>query len=325
MERQPAIELVMALLTAGRRADVARLTELYADDAVAVSPLFGEVRGAAAIAATWQRLSQTQPDFSAELTHILADGDRVAVLGTVAATDRAGWFGLPPTGGPIGYKIVLLFTVADGRIVRDERIYDSAGVLERLEKARLDKELRTAADVQRTLLSRTAHATRWSETVGSSVPCRATGGDFFAFVDLPADAVGILLGDVSGKGPAAALLAAMLQGMFETEAAASGGPAEALTRINRRLAARHLESRYATMTYGVLSSDGRLVYANAGHNPPALITRQGVRRLTCGGPAVGMFEASFFEEDQLRLADGDTLVLFTDGVTEARNRRDEEY
>jgi phosphoserine phosphatase RsbU/P len=117
----------------------------------------------------------------------------------------------------------------------------------------------------------------------------------------------------------------MVQGMFETEAPAGGGPAATLARINRRLTARNLQARYATIAYGVLSADGGLVYANAGHNPPALLTRSGLRRLTRGGPAVGMFETASFEEERLALTGGDTLVLFTDGVTEARNRRDEEY
>jgi len=90
------------------------------------------------------------------------------------------------------------------------RVYDNTGVLERLEKARLDKELRTAADVQRALLSRTAHLFRFCESVGDSVPCRAIGGDFFEYVELPSGDVGVAMGDVAGKGPAAALLSAML-------------------------------------------------------------------------------------------------------------------
>ncbi len=325
MTRDEAIELVRELLGAARRGDIARLSQLYSDDALVISPMFGEVRGSDAIAASWRTLFTQAPEFSADISHVLVDGHRIAVLGSVATIDRGGWFGLPATGGPITYKLVLLFTVADGRVVRDERIYDSAGVVERLEKMRLDKELRTAAEVQRTLLSQTRHANRCSETVGDSVPCRAIGGDFFAFLDLPDGDVGIMLGDVSGKGPAAALLAAMVQGMFETEAPAGGGPASTLARINRRLAARNLQSRFATIAYGVLSPDGGLIYSNAGHNPPAVLTGSGIRRLTTGGPAVGMFGDVSFDQERLRLADGDTLVLFTDGVTEARNRRDEEY
>lgn len=325
MDRDHGIALIRELLGASRRGDWARLRELYADDAVAVSPMFGEVHGNAAIAESWQRLAVALPDFSAEVSHVLVDGNRIAVLSSVSATDWHGWFGRPASGGTIAYKLVLLFTIDNGRIVRDERIYDSAAVLALLEKARTDRELRTAADVQRALLSQTRHVSQFSETVGDSVPSRAICGDFFAFVDLPAGDVGIMLGDVAGKGPAAALLAAMVQGMFETEAPAGGGPAATLARINRRLASRNLESRYATITYGVLSPDGAFVYTNAGHNPPALVAGGAIRRLDVGGPIVGMFQDVSFEEERLRLSTGDTLVFYTDGVTEARNRADDEY
>jgi sigma-B regulation protein RsbU (phosphoserine phosphatase) len=287
--------------------------------------VFGEVRGRTRIAATWETLFSTFADVAVEISDVLVDGDRVAVLSTVTTTDRMGWFGRPATGGPISYRLVLLFIVADGKIVHDERIYDSAGVLERLEKVRLDKELRTAAEVQRALLSRTAHLGRFCESVGDSVPCRAIGGDFFEFVELPSGDAGIVLGDVAGKGPAAALLAAMLQGMFAVEAPAGDGPAVTLSRINQRLAARRLESRFATLVYGVLSSDGRLIYSNAGHNPPMLVTPDGIRRLTTGGPILGAFVGAAFEEETLHLHDRDTLVMFTDGVTEARSAGDEEF
>src|SRR5215472_16500086 len=134
MERNAAITLIRELLATARRADVERLSQLYADDAVAISPLFGEVRGNRAIAETWQQLAIALPDFAAEVSHVLVDGDRIAVISSVAAVDRLGFGGRPPTGSQIGYKLVIVFTVADGRIVRDERIYDSAGIVERLEK-----------------------------------------------------------------------------------------------------------------------------------------------------------------------------------------------
>src|SRR5712692_10187869 len=325
MSREQALALVQQLLDTASHRDIPRLMDLYADEAVATSPVFGEVRGRAAIAKTWETLFSTFPVVAVVISNVLVDGDRIAVLSTLATTDRAGWFGRPATGGPISYRLVLLFTFADGKVVHDERIYDSAGVVERLEKARLDKELRTAADVQRALLSRTAHLGRFCESVGDSVPCRAIGGDFFEYVELPSGDVGIAMGDVSGKGPAAALLAAMIQGMFAAAAPAGGGPAVTLSRITQWLAARRVEARFATLVYGVLSSDGRLVYSNAGHNPPALVARDGIRRLTTGGPILGVFVDAVFEEETLHLHHEDTLVMFTDGVTEARSASDEEF
>ncbi len=325
MEREQTLRLVGDLLKAARHRDFDRVRTLYAEDAVALSPLFGEVRGAAAIAATWSTLFSGLEDFTAEISHTLVDGNRVAIVGTVTATDRLGWFGRAPTGGAIGYNLVLLFTVADGRIVRDERIYDSAGILERLEKARLDKELRTAADVQRMLLPRTEHVNPFSESVGDSWPCRAIGGDFFEISEPDPGRIGLAMGDVAGKGPAAALLASMLQGMLATEARSGDGPAATLARINHGLAGRRLEARFATLVCAALSADGRLTYTNAGHNPPALLTRSGIKRLTAGGPILGAFPEATFEEATLQLEPRDTLVMFTDGVTEATSRRGEEF
>jgi predicted ester cyclase len=325
MTRDEAVALVRQLQDAANCHDVSRLLDFYADDAVAVSPVFAEVRGRPAIRSTWETLFKTFPDCALDVSNVLVDGSRIAMLGTVTATDRTGWFGLPPTGGPISYRVVVLCTIVGGKIVHEERIYDSTGVVERLEKAHLDKELRTAADIQRALLSRTVHAGRRCEAVGDSVPCRAIGGDFFEFVELPSGDFGVALGDVAGKGPAAALLAALLQGMLIADVQAAQSPALMLSRMNRRLAARHLESRFATLVYGVLSEDGRFVYANAGHNPPVLLTRDGIRRLTAGGPILGAFADVEYADETLHFNDQETLIAFTDGVTEARNAQDEEF
>jgi len=117
---------------------------------------------------------------------------------------------------------------------------------------------------------------------------------------------------------------AMLQGMLGSEALAERGPGETLSRINRQLTARAVESRFATLVYAVLSVDGRVVFANAGHNAPAIVGR-GVRRLAATGPILGVFADAAFPEETAELRDGETLVMFTDGVTEARNRDDEEF
>jgi uncharacterized protein (TIGR02246 family) len=325
LSREDAVALARELYAAANRHDTSALAAHYAPDAVAVSPQFSTLRGRGAIAHAWEALFAMVPDCTVEVSDVLVDGHRIAILGLVRGTDRNGWFGLPPTGGPITYRLNILLTIVDGLIVRDERIYDSAGVVERLQKALVDKELRTAAEVQRALLSRTAYAGGRSEAVGDSVPCRAIGGDFFELIDLAGGRLGIALGDVAGKGAPAALLAAMLQGMLVSEAPVAGRPGAVLARLNRHLAARAVESRFATVVYGVLEPDGAFVYSNAGHNAPALMTASGIVRLTAGGSILGIFPQAEFPEATVRLGAGDTLVMFTDGVTEARNAMDEEF
>jgi predicted ester cyclase len=330
-----AAAFVRELQDAANSHDAARLAGFYTEDAVALSPVFGEVRGCAAVLRTFERLFETLPDCRFDLTEVFAEGDRLAILGTVTGTDERGWFGLPPTGSVVSYRLTIVCTLRAGKIVHEERLYDMSGVVGRLEKARMDAELRTASEVQSALLPRTEHTGPHWEAAADSIPCRGIGGDFFEFVELPSGGAGVALGDVEGKGTPAALVGAMLHGMLVADTQSGLGPGATLLRMNRHLAAhqpgdnrvvtRKRGSRFATLFYGILSTDGRLVYSCAGHNPPALLTGAKIRRLTSGGPILGAFSDASFEEGEERLLPGDTLVMFSDGVTEARDPRDEEF
>ena len=134
----------------------------------------------------------------------------------------------------------------------------------------------------------------------------------------PGSRFGFALGDVAGKGPPAALLSALMQGMFAAHAHALDGPATAITRINRSLCRRGIESRFVTVLLGNVSVDGRLTYCNGGHNPPFVIGRSG-RAPARGGrtrhwPAR---DAAPFEQETIQLDPGDVVVIFSDGVSEA--------
>jgi len=325
MSRDEAIELVRQLEEAVNAHDTARLLDLYAESAVMVSPVFSGISGLEAIRKTWETTFALFPDWTAKVGDVLVDGDRIAFLGTAAATDRNGWFGEPPTGERIEYRAVIVLTMLGGKIMRDERIYDLTGVLQRLEKARTDKELRMAAEVQRALLSRTKYESSYCEAAGDSIPSRAIGGDFFELITLPSGNFGVVLGDVAGKGPASAIVAAMIQGMLAMEVETESSPSVTLARLNDALAQRSLEPRFATLVYGILSPDGRFVYSNAGHNAPFLLTNDGIRRLTTGGSILGAFREAKFEEETIHLTPGNTLIMFSDGVTEARNAHGREF
>ncbi|MEO8519920.1 MAG: PP2C family protein-serine/threonine phosphatase, partial [Acidobacteriota bacterium] len=155
------------------------------------------------------------------------------------------------------------------------------------------------------------------------------GGDFYDYVDLPAGALGFALGDVAGKGPPAALLSAMMQGMFAAQAATSDSPSQTISRANLALYRRGIESRFVTLMYGALYPDGRLTYCNAGHNPPLVLSNRNgafsMRRLECGGPIVGLFEQAHYDEETVTLEKGDWLIVFSDGVSEAMSRDGDEY
>ena len=136
---------------------------------------------------------------------------------------------------------------------------------------------------------------------------------------------GVALGDIAGKGPPAAVLAAALQGMFAAYAMSDAGPGETLTRVNIALARHFVANRFATMVYAVLQPGGGLTYSTAGHNPPILFAGGRTRRLEEGGVPLGLFPDAGFPEETIQLEAGAVLVLFSDGVSEAPDTTGEPF
>ncbi len=204
--------------------------------------------------------------------------------------------------------------------IENARLYREA-----LEKEQLDRELRMASRIQQALMPEPRRIGRFFEAVGASVPSRSIGGDFFDYLDLADDWLGIALGDVTGKGPAAALVTAVVQGILGAHAHTRITPSGLMVLVNRVLLSRRIESRYATIFLGMLSPDGAFAYCNAAQNPPLLMSAGGTRRLETGGTLVGAFPEALFDEERLQLAPGDTLVLYSDGIPEAMSRAGEEF
>jgi sigma-B regulation protein RsbU (phosphoserine phosphatase) len=204
--------------------------------------------------------------------------------------------------------------------IENARLYREA-----LEKARIDQELQTASRIQRALLPAPTRAGAFYECVAASQPCLAVGGDFFDYLALSDGRLGVAIGDVTGKGPSAALLTAMLQGILAAEAFGRAEPSETMTRINHALIARSVDARFATAFLIVVADDGRAAYCNAGHNPPLLFSGGRVRRLDTGGTIVGVFEEAVYEQEVLQLQPDDMLVLYSDGVSEAQDAAEHEF
>ncbi len=204
--------------------------------------------------------------------------------------------------------------------IENARLYREA-----LEKVRMEHELQIAAEIQQALLPPPSWSSTYFEAIGSTVPCRAIGGDFFEYLTLADQSAAFVVADVSGKGAPAALLTAVTQGVLVSHASFGGGPALALSRVNDVLIRRAIGSRFVTLFMAALVEDGRLTYCNAGHNPPFLVSGSSVRRLTVGGLICGLFEHATYEEETLLLQPGDFLLIFSDGVSEALNAQGEEF
>jgi sigma-B regulation protein RsbU (phosphoserine phosphatase) len=205
--------------------------------------------------------------------------------------------------------------------IESARLYAEAA-----EKARLERDLRIAAEIQQRLLPEPRFRGKTFDLAAASIPCRPIGGDFFDYLDTLPDRFGFALGDVAGKGPPAALLAASVQANFAALAQLLQDPAEMVAAVNRALLRRSVEARFATMFYGSLGPDGQLAYTNAGQEPPFVVRCDGViDALDRGGPVVGLLDFAVYETGRVTLAPGDLVVVYSDGVSEARNPAEEEY
>ncbi|HET9369637.1 MAG TPA: SpoIIE family protein phosphatase [Vicinamibacterales bacterium] len=197
---------------------------------------------------------------------------------------------------------------------------------DKLEKSRMEQEMRIAAEIQQALLPKARASLGFVEAAAASIPCRSIGGDFFDYIDIDAPkSFGFTLGDVAGKGPPAALMSALMQGMFASQAEHAEGPAHAVTSMNKALCRRGLESRFVTLLFGTLTADGKMTYCNAGHNPPFVVGTSSIKRLEDGGPVVGLLEFAPYAQETVELSPGDLIVIFSDGVSEALNAAGEEF
>jgi sigma-B regulation protein RsbU (phosphoserine phosphatase) len=153
------------------------------------------------------------------------------------------------------------------------------------------------------------------------------GGDYFDVIDLGGERLAIAVGDVAGKGMPAALLMALLQGSLRTLLSAGLRGRELVTKLNAHLCANIPSNRLVTLFYAELDlATGMLEYVNGGHNPPFIVPA-GERplRLAATAMALGITTETGFESMLVEIAPGDRLVLYTDGVTEAENPRDQEF
>jgi phosphoserine phosphatase RsbU/P len=205
-------------------------------------------------------------------------------------------------------------------------IYNARLYKDSQEKRKLEEELAIAREIQQALLPAQQKSLPYVDAFSQNLPCREVGGDYFDYFDMEGGRFGFALGDVAGKGMPAALLTSMLQGIFTAQTLLDLPLPAVIANVNRNLVRRSTGNRFVTFFFGILDSDGNCTYTNAGHNPPYLVRRDGtIEELTEGGLVLGLFAAAEYESRTVRLAPGDHIVLFTDGVLEARNTVGDEF
>ena len=203
-------------------------------------------------------------------------------------------------------------TLHNARLIERER-----------ERERLEQEINIARDIQQALLPRDFPNTPEFAVTGVNFPCLSVGGDYFDVFPLGDGRTAFVIADVSGKGLGAAIVTTMLQGALSGMTLGTD-PARVFNHVNRFLCNHTEVGRYATVFFGLLDNDGHLEFINAGHPSPFLIRRGSAEEaFTEGSFPVGLVPEAQYTAACLKLEPGDTLVLFTDGVTEAMDPDDE--
>lgn len=219
-------------------------------------------------------------------------------------------------------RLLSIIGAQSAQVIENARLYEQEQTL-----TGIQKEHRLAADIQHQLLPKSAPKLEGYDIAGISYPAQIVGGDYFDFISIDSHRLAFCLGDISGKGIPAALLMANLQATVRAETARDVHPAQSIKRINNLLYSNIAPNKFATMFYGILDSDQHVIqYTNAGHNRPVLISREGVpSMLNKAGICLSMLEQYDYPEDNFSMQPGDTLIIYSDGITEAMNVGDEEY
>lgn len=215
-------------------------------------------------------------------------------------------------------KLVTAIATQIGAAIQNARL-----VRQSLEQQRLQQEMELAHDLQMKLLPDAAHAEPEAHVAARVVPTEDVGGDFYNLFRLSGGRTGVMIGDVSGHGYQAALIMALTMSASAIHAQAHDDPAEMLRELHASVREELTTTEmYVTAFYGVVDRESReLRYANMGHPHAFVITRDGeVARLRAGGPPLGMVNEPPVSTRREWNADGDVLLLFTDGIADARNR-----
>ena len=204
--------------------------------------------------------------------------------------------------------------------IENARLYEQIAQQER----RLERDLALARELQMRLLPQTLPQLGHLELAAKFTPARAIGGDLYDFIPYSLSRLGIVIGDVSGKGAPAAIYAALVSGILRSHAPIEPGPAEMLSAVNLSLAERRIEAQFVSLIYAVWDDEHRtLLVANSGLPRPVLVHEGKNSIIEATGLPLGLFDDASYDEFRFKMKPGDMFVFFSDGILDARNRQGE--
>jgi predicted ester cyclase len=322
--------LVRRFLEAHAKGDLNTMEEMLAPDFVDHNLLPGQRPGR-------EGYLRAHTEYHAAYSHTryvidkqLAEGDEVVTTFAASAIhDRGEWMGLVPTGKEFKALLILIHRIVGGKIT-DEWTQGS-GLAEHTqqrleqemrERERIEQELRVARRIQHASLPEEVPQLEGWQISPYYQPAREVGGDFYDFHFLSEGRLGVVVGDATGKGVPAALVMSTTCGMLQLAARAldSPSPGEVLAQVNETLFARIPSNMFVTCFYAILNPKrGHLVYANAGHDLPYLQHGGEAKELRARGMPLGLMPASSYEEKEIVLDAGESILFYSDGLVEAHD------
>ena len=326
--------LVRRFVEAQAEKDLAALEEMMAPDFVDRSLMPGQEPDRESFKHSVVEDVDTFSDISYTIDYQIAEGDKVTTWYTGSSThDRGPFMGIPPTGKRESFKGVFLHRIVGDKIVEEWSLNDALDVMlsaleqQMRERERFEQELLVARRIQQASLPKEVPSLEGWQITPYYQPAREVGGDFYDFHLLSEGHVGLVVGDATGKGVPAALVMSSTRSMLRALARASNSPGEVLEQVNDLLVTDIPPNMFVTCFYAILESkNGRLVYANAGHDLPYWRRNVGgAEELRARGMPLGLMPGMGYEAKQTILEAGESVLFYSDGLVEAHDPKGEMF
>jgi serine phosphatase RsbU (regulator of sigma subunit)/ketosteroid isomerase-like protein len=329
--------LVRRFFEAQAKGDLEMIDELLAPDFVDSSVLPGQEPDREGYKRSVAEDHAAFSDIRYIIDDQVAEGDKVTSRVTARSIhDRTAYEGFAPTGKEYEVTTIFIHRIAGGKVA--EEWSEGSGIVDlmgrRLEeearaRERIEQELQMARRIQQAALPKEVPTLEGWTISPLYRPAREVGGDFYDFHLLSEGRLGLVAGDATGKGVPAALVMSTTCGMLQavSEGFDPSSPGEVLTQVNEALSARIPPNMFVTCFYAILDPEsGRLIYANAGHDLPYLRRRGGdIEELRARGMPLGLMPGMIYEEGEVSLREGESVLFYSDGVVEAHDPKGEMF
>ena len=218
-------------------------------------------------------------------------------------------------------RLLSIIATQSASVIENSRLFGEEQKL-----LQIQQEIKVAAEIQKNLLPTEIPIIERYDIYASNIPAKEVGGDYYDFIKISETKTAIALGDVSGKGLPASMLMANLQATLRGQLLFCNCAKDCIGRANNLLYKSTDTSKFVTLFFGILDTENNtLTYCNAGHNEPIFLQNKKENKLDKGGMILSIMEDIVYEEEIINFEIGSTLIVFTDGITEAMNEQEEEY